>query len=160
MIVGKSGKKNSKDLRMKVYTRKIIILVHTYRKNCTHKNLVCILDYGWWGVFTEFCSDSTAVCLYLVDESKTTTTNPDETSFLLIFYICSRLLKEFFWYGGIGTSHTRPMFILPLYLPFSLQKSQRLPLELVWHLLRVFLSSQFLLFLLLPWFPRKKWNKT
>merc|ERR1719433_1106811 len=81
---------------MKVYTRKIIILVHTYRKNCTHKNLVCILDYGWWGVFTEFCSDSTAVCLYLVDESKTTTTNPDETSFLLIFYICSRLLKEFF----------------------------------------------------------------
>jgi len=90
------GKKNSKDLRMKVYTRKIIILVHTYRKNCTHKNLVCILDYGWWGVFTEFCSDSTAVCLYLVDESKTTTTNPDETSFLLIFYICSRLLKEFF----------------------------------------------------------------
>ena len=90
------GKKNSKDMRMKVYTRKIIILVHTYRKNCTHKNLVCILDYGWWGVFTEFCSDSTAVCLYLVDESKTTTTNPDETSFLLIFYICSRLLKEFF----------------------------------------------------------------
>ena len=83
-------------MRMKVYTRKIIILVHTYRKNCTHKNLVCILDYGWWGVFTEFCSDSTAVCLYLVDESKTTTTNPDETSFLLIFYICSRLLKEFF----------------------------------------------------------------
>jgi len=83
-------------MRMKVYTRKIIILVHTYRKNCTHKNLVCILDYGWWGVFTEFCSDSTAVCLYLVDESKTTTTNPDETSFLLIFYICCRLLKEFF----------------------------------------------------------------
>merc|ERR1719340_364058 len=70
---------------MKVYTRKIIILVHTYRKNCTHKNLVCILDYGWWGAFTEFCSDSRTVCLYLVDESKTTTTNPDETSFFLIW---------------------------------------------------------------------------
>ena len=95
-VFGKSGKKFEGFEDEGVYTRKIIILVHTYRKNCTHKNLVCILDYGWWGVFTEFCSDSTAICLYLVDESKTTTTNPDETSFLLIFYICSRLLKEFF----------------------------------------------------------------
>merc|ERR1719510_673409 len=80
---------------MKVYTRKIIILVHTYRKNCTHK----IWFASWIMVGGEFSRNFVVIqqlFVYLVDESKTTTTNPDETSFLLIFYICSRLLKEFF----------------------------------------------------------------
>ena len=42
----------------------------------------------------------------------TSTTNPDETSFLLIFYICCRLLKEFFFdmRGYIGT-HTYDPFL-------------------------------------------------
>jgi len=42
-----------------------------------------------------FCGSQQQLFVYTLFDATTTTTNPDETSLLLIFYIC-RLLKEFF----------------------------------------------------------------